>query len=249
MEGPSGNWSCVALDPEVRVEARRTVAGAGVEPAPALPADLASEIASIWTAEVARHPALFNGRVFSADGIAPGLITGHWTEYRRVLAQIRRPALFATLNIRPLAVNGLLECADGLVFGRRQADAVYLPGWWQAAPAGNVESRVDDGLDLTEQLLAELQEELGLRRDSIETITPVAAIEHAVTHVVDIGFLLRTPLCFSEIETLHRQIGNAEYDALRVVSPNALGRFIEENGPTMLPSAHILIDYWTRDRS
>lgn len=85
--------------------------------------------------------ALFNGPVFSADTITPDRITGHWTEYRRVLAQMQHCALFDTLRIRSLAVTGLLQCADGLILGRRETDSVYQAGIWQSPPAGSVERR------------------------------------------------------------------------------------------------------------
>lgn len=250
--GRFGTWSSITLDQDVRVQVDPNAAALGLEPVPGVQADLATdlaeEVAAIWSMECARHPALFNGRVFSADRITLSLITGHWTEYRRVLAQIRRPTLFARLNIRPLAVNGLLECADGLILGRRQARAVYLPACWQAAPAGNVEARTEDDVELADQLFAELQEELGLPPEAIELIRPVAAIEHADTHVVDVGFLLRTALTFVEIDARRRRQGNDEYDLLRVVPPDAIGSFLEESGTMLLPSARILIEYWSGDR-
>ena len=244
-----GEWSWVALDQDITVQVDQATSGTDAADVPGLVADLEAEVEGIWSAERVRHPALFNGRVFSADKIDAACITGHWTEYRRVLAQIRKPTLFTRLNIRPLAVNGLLECVEGLLFGRRQADAIYLPGWWQAAPAGNVEARTGDGVDLTSQLFTELQEELGLPPEVIEMIMPVAAIEHALTHVVDVGFLLRTSLSFGDIQRRRQQHGNDEYDLLRTVAPEALEQFLAENGPTLLPSARILIERWSGRQS
>ncbi len=212
---------------------------------PELPPDLEQEVASIWAAERAQRPDLFNGRVFCADRIAPDRIAGHWTEYRRVPAQMRRPALFDRFGIRALAVNGLIECPDGLVLGRRQAGAVYLPGFWQAAPAGNVEIRNGAATTgLAGQLLAELHEELGLQPAEARNIRAVAAIEHAATHVVDVGFLLRTPLPFTAIEARRVLAGNGEYDALRVVAPDDVPRFLAEAEAMLLPSARILMRCW-----
>ena len=213
---------------------------------PELPPDLEQEVASIWATERALRPDLFNGRVFCADRIAPDRIAGHWTEYRRVLAQMRRPALFDRFGIRALAVNGLIECLDGLVLGRRQPGAVYLPGFWQAPPAGNVEMRNGvTTIDLASQLLAELHEELGLQPAEAQDIRAVAAIEHAGTHVVDVGFLLRTPLSFTEMEARRVLAGNGEYDALRVVAPDDVPRFLAEVEELLLPSARILMRCWT----
>lgn len=241
MGKPEADWPGTVL----RAEVGLAVEGAMAELAP----DLEAEIASIWATERLLRPDLFNGRVFCADRIAPDRIAGHWTEYRRVLAQMRRPALFARLGIRALAVNGLIECADGLVLGRRRAGAVYLPGFWQAPPAGNVEAR--NGSTATElfgQLLAELDEELGLQPAEVEDVRAVAAIEHADTHVVDVGFLLRTPLSFTAVEARRTLAGNDEYDALRVVAPDDVPRFLAGTEPMLLPSARILMRCWNDRR-
>ena len=212
---------------------------------PTLPPDLERQVASIWAAERALRPDLFNGQVFCADRIAPDRITGHWTEYRRVLVQMRRPALVDRLGIRALAVNGLVECADGLVLGRRQARAVYLPRFWQAPPAGTVEVRNGAAtIDLADQLLAELHEELGLQPAEVGDLRAVAAIEHAGTRVIDVGFLLRTRLPFTAVEARRVAAGNGEYDALRVVAPDDVSRFLEEDEPMLLPSARVLMRCW-----
>ena len=236
MGHPDAGWRSTAL----RAEVSLAVDGA----MPELPPDLEQQVASIWAVERALRPDLFNGRVFCADRIAPDRIAGHWTEYRRVLAQMRRPALFDRLGIRALAVNGLIECPDGLVLGRRQAGAVYLPGFWQAPPAGNVEARGAATIDLAGQLLAELHEELGLQPAEVRDMRAVAAIEHAGTHVVDVGFLLRTPLSFTAMEARRMLAGNAEYDALRVVAPHDVPRLLAGDEPMLLPSARILMRCW-----
>ncbi len=237
MGSPEAGWRSTAL----RAEVSLAVDGA----MPELPPDLEQQVASIWAAERALRLDLFNGRVFCADRITPDRITGHWTEYRRVLAQMRRPALFDRLGIRALAVNGLIECQDGLVLGRRQAGAVYLPGFWQAPPAGNVEMRNGaSAIDLAGQLLAELHEELGLEPAEARDVRAVAAIEHAETHVVDAGFLLRTPLSFKAVEARRVLAGNQEYDALRVVAPDDVPRLLAGADPMLLPSARILMHCW-----
>jgi hypothetical protein len=63
---------------------------------PDLSAALDIEIDRLWTAAQARMGGkLFNGRVFSADVIAADQFAGHWTEFRRIVAQMlwnKRPA-------------------------------------------------------------------------------------------------------------------------------------------------------------
>ena len=72
--------------------------------------------------------------------ITPRLISGHLTEYRRVVAQMELPGLFAELGVRSFAVCGVLHCAGGVVVGRRHRAAIYQAGMWQLPPAGSVDA-------------------------------------------------------------------------------------------------------------
>jgi hypothetical protein len=229
----NSGWHVIPLGPHPTV--------AAVRPMPVLESVLEAEVAAIWDTERRARPSLFNGRLFSADRIEPDRIEGHWTEYRRILAQIRRPDLFARLQLRSLAVNGLLRCADGFVLGRRQAGAVYLPGAWQAAPAGSVEDRGDEGLDLPAQLRAELREELGLEWADIEDSRTLLAVEHPGSRVVDVGFLLRSPLRFDEVVARHRAGGNEEYDRLQLVRTAEASHLMHALGDQLLPTARELL--------
>src|SRR5271165_3318030 len=117
-----------ALDQAVRVRV--------VRPTPVLDTSLEATVEGLWLTAAQRvvvggAGALFNGRVFSADRITRAEITGHVTEFRRIVAQMEQPELFAVLGLRPLAVCGVLRCADGVPFGRRHHAAIYQPGMWQ----------------------------------------------------------------------------------------------------------------------
>ena len=236
-------WPVIDLQPDLQVRLTRRT--------PNLPANVETIVASIWEQEIRERPRLFNGVVFSADTVTAGCIEGHWTEYRRVLAQMRVNDLFATLGIRALAVNGLLECAEGVVLGRREPNSVYQPGGWQSPPAGSVERRSgspdDSNLDLAGQVLAECEEELGIQAGDVMVLKPVVAIEHPGSHVVDIGLLLRTSLTFAEVETTWRRNGNCEYDQLRLLIPASLQP--DTRQPLeMLPTTRALVAAWLRDR-
>src|ERR1700744_2480986 len=81
---------------------------------PELSPVLEAEVETLWRGACSRVSAggagaVFNGRVFSADTIRPALITGHLTEFRRIVAQMERPDLFEQLGVRPLAVCGLVH--------------------------------------------------------------------------------------------------------------------------------------------
>jgi hypothetical protein len=216
---------------------------------PGLPPALDAEVATLWRiasqrVAVGGAGALFNGRVFSADTIAPDMITGHLTEFRRIVAQMERSALFEALGVRPLAVCGVLRCADGVVFGRRHAGAIYQADMWQLPPAGSVDAHavgVDGVVALNRQLLSELQEELGLQPDQVDAPVPLCVVEHPGSHVSDLGMALRCELDAEAIRAAHAERGNGEYPTLRIVPFAGLTAFLADAGDTMVPPAPIFL--------
>ena len=229
------------IHPDVEVRITR--------PMPALHAALEARIDALWTAASARVAAggagrLFNGRVFSIDSVAPDRIAGHLTEYRRLVAQVEDHALFGELGIRSLAACGVLSCTAGVVIGRRPAAAIYQPGMWQLCPAGSVDGgavRGDGTMDYRAQLQTELQEELGITPEFLGAITPLCLVEHAGSHVSDLGMAVRTTLNPAEILAAHRSCGNGEYDPLRIVPVAELSNFIAWAGDTMVPPATVFL--------
>jgi hypothetical protein len=230
-----------AVRPDVEIRITR--------PMPSLPSELESQIDSLWAAASERVAAggagrLFNGRVFSIDTISAERITGHLTEYRRLVAQVEDHRLFEQLGIRSLAACGVLTCAAGVVIGRRPAAAIYQPGMWQLCPAGSVDggaARPDGTMDYRGQLQTELQEELGIGAEVIGTITPLCLVEHAGSHVSDLGMAVRTTLSADGILAAHSTSGNGEYDPLRIVPIAELADFIQWAGNTLVPPAPVFL--------
>lgn len=224
-------WTTHQVAPNVRLRV--------VRPMAPLNATLEAEIDRLWAAAQARTGgALFNGQVFSADVITPRLICGHWTEFRRIVAQMARHDLHAQLGIRPLAVGGVLHGPDGVVFGRRPGRAVYQAGEWQLPPAGSLDptaARAEGDVDFTAHILTELREEVGLAAEAIDAITPLCIVEHAEhdigSHVLDFGIGLHTALPAAEIQAIHTRHGNAEYAPPLIVVPLAdLPAFLAQGG-------------------
>ena len=237
------NWTVHHISPDLRVQVARPMAP--------LPAWLEREVDGLWEqAQAATGGGLFNGRVFSADVITPGLICGHWSEYRRSVAQMRAPGLHRFLGIRPLAVGGVVLGPDGVVFGRRPARAVYQPGEWQLPPAGSVDqtaARAEGMVDPRAQLLTELAEELGIGEADVDEIRPLCIVEHAGSRVLDLGMLVRTGLTAGAIRAAHAAGGNDEYAGLEVVGLAGLPGFLAQAGallnlqaPTFLRRAGVL---------
>jgi 8-oxo-dGTP pyrophosphatase MutT (NUDIX family) len=230
-------WRVHDVSPDVRFGIGRLM--------PTLTPDLEAEIARLWaTAQERTNGQLFNGRVFSADAIGFHHVGGHWTEFRRIVAQMQRPHLFHSLGLRPLAVNGIVLGPQGIVFGRRPAGAIYQAGQWQLAPAGSVDdgSAAPDGaVDIMRALLAELREEIGLTAPQVRASHPLAIVEHAASHVLDVGVPLYTALTAKEISSAHRRAGNGEYRSLEVIAAADVADFVTTAGERLTSQALVFL--------
>lgn len=237
IPGVAQGWQVHEAQPDIRARVTRDL--------PALSPSVEAEIDTLWLAAQARTSgALFNGRVFSVDTITPHLLTGHLTEFRRIVAQMERPELHDVLAVRPMAVCGVLICGGGVVIGRRPARAVYQAAMWQLPPAGSVDAgalRLDGWLDLQLQLFTELREELGLSHASITEMRPLCLVEHPGSHVLDLGFLLQTPLRAGAVLAAHAGAGNAEYEDLHVVPLDALPTRLNRLGEGLAPPARVFL--------
>jgi 8-oxo-dGTP pyrophosphatase MutT (NUDIX family) len=213
---------------------------------PALDAETEAVVEAHWLRAAAGR-ALFNGRVFCADEISAGTLHGHWTEYRRIVAQMAEPALFEVLHIRSVAVCGVLCCPDGIVVGRREAGSVYQAGLWQMPPAGSVDhgAAIEGGADWRAAVLAELQEELGVPPEAAQAMTPFLLVQHP-TGVLDMGIRIDTAMSATEILARHCTLGDGEYDQLRVIPRAELPAAIASEGGALVPAAGLFLRHLPR---
>jgi len=196
---------------------------------PPLSPEVEADVDAIWEGARSTNPKLFNGRVFTADTVDADRIEGHWTEFRRVFAQMRAPHLFGALALRPLAVVGVLQTPDGVVVGQRSLDAIYQAGRWQTCPAGSVESREGEELvDLEAQVLAEAEEELGIEAAMIKVGRTLVAVEHPGTHIIDVAIALGTDLRLPDILTFWQNCANREYVTLEVLPPDGVQAALQD---------------------
>ncbi|HEX3351099.1 MAG TPA: hypothetical protein VHS58_23635 [Acetobacteraceae bacterium] len=234
---PAPGWIVHDVAPEFGLRVVREM--------PPLAAALDRAVDDLWTAALRRTGgALFNGRVFSADAVAPDLAVGHWTEFRRIVAQMDRPDLFDDLRLRPVAVNGITTGPDGVVLGRRPDRAVYQAGLWQCPPAGSVDAgaaRGNGAVDIPRQVLTELREELGIAASDARIGRSLALVEHGDSHVLDLGIVVETALSAVEIRRLHAGAKDKEYASVRIVPPAALSGFVRENGAALVPQALVFL--------
>lgn len=176
----------------------------------------------------------------------PDGITARIVEYRHFIAQRAQPALFAALQIRPLAVSGVLECPQGLVIGRRAATLTQDAGLWELVPSGGLDPNTavaGNKADCTAQILIELREETGLEADQVFGLSPFCLIEDDDSHVIDIGIAMATTLDAAQLAQIHRAGASSEYAELGVVpAAEADGAFMGRV-PLVAVSQALLSEY------
>jgi hypothetical protein len=221
-------------------------------PQPAVSAFINSVVESHWQEAVASNPMLFNGAVFSADTVTPSLITGHLTEFRRIVAQIRDPGLYEHLEVRPISLSGVLVCTEqsgsdvssGFMLGRRSRNSIFQASVWQLAPAGCLDDKAtirDHDIDWRRQLLSELAEELGMPADAVEIIGPIHLVEYPGHHAIEIGIPLECHWTSETIFGSHRRCGNDEYEELQLIKAEDVLDVIGQLGERLSPTARIFL--------
>ena len=119
--------------------------------------EIESRVDELWQAALSFYDSrLFNGQIFSVKKFSENKITGCFVEYKYLIAQHLDPRLKAQLNICPVSVLGLLNCSDGLLFGKRQNWVATRPNEWGLLPSKYVGSDTfshDGSIDYTKSFL------------------------------------------------------------------------------------------------
>ena len=224
------------LSPNVEV-----LAGSG---AAAAAPEVERAVATAWQAERARRPTLFDGTLFSVDRFSAARIAGRFVPYRYLVGQRARPELFESLRVRPLAVSGVLACADGIVFGRRAAGLTDDSGMWELVPSGGVDAQAADSsgrVDLRRQIMVELAEEVGLAPGDISATEFFCAVEDSVSHTIDIGIALSSPLAADAVRARHARAGHAEYPEIQIIAGDGIADFVAGLGDGLLAASRALL--------
>ena len=209
-----------------------------------LPDSIEHEVEALWQMEQTRRgAAVFNSSLLSAVESSSQQIVGRVVEYRLLVAQRARPELYDVLQVRPVAVSGLLECADGIVFGRRAATVTQDAGLWELVPSGGLDASkfVPGEVDYRDQILLELHEEVGVGLESLSSARPFCLIEGIESHVLDIGIAMMSPLAGDALVRMHHVAGSLEYEELRVVARAELAEFMRREAANLVEVSAALI--------
>lgn len=203
-----------------------------------IPPSIVPRVEKIWELERERRDTdLTNGQIYTLAEFRPDYLLIHPSEYRYVLARRRAPNLKNEgLSVQPLAVTGILLCADGLVLGRRGSVVTDDAGLWEPAPAGGLSKP-----DPTVQILEELEEELGISKSEVESVEACGLVEDIESSVFDIVFRLNTTLTGQEVKAVHACRGSDEYADLAIVETSEVSAFLHTHSRDLLPALRTML--------
>ena len=173
------------------------------------------QVDDLWAAALAGNSALFDGAVCAVLDISGERLRVGEIFYRHVMAARMDRDLAKRMQVRTLAVSGVLRCRDGFVFGRRGEIVTGDNGLWELVPSGGASS-----IDLAGQILQELTEEVGLSaaQVAIEAASGLVVEEE----VIDVVFPISTSFSAEEVVAAHAVCRSAEYAQLLVTpAPHA----------------------------
>lgn len=232
-----------------------------IEVAPGEPPPPSADVERRWRDASAANPRLFNGSILRFRSFDPAACTIRASRdtYQRYSMQ-RFDARTSTFerDVYHLAVTGVLLARDEagrehVLLGRRGRETILYPDHWELAPGGGL-----DSTDIYAQVVAEMEEELGLRASAeprlFEPPGPGDVLGLAIdpnAPSTDIVLRLRAS---ADVRSLRSAIADAagehswEYGSTRWVALEEAPAFVAaESGRTIPPTLAILRGMgWTR---
>lgn len=198
-----------------------------------------------WGRLAAANPRLFDGPILSAVDIDPASARLHCRRatYRELVA----PPDVHT-GVMQVSVTGLTTAQDSqgrecVLLARRSPQTRIYGSMWELAPSGGVDppprhasdaSETMTGLDVWAQLLAELEEELGVSHTSLVTSDPICLCTDRLARSIDIVLPIR-------LDSPGPPTRAWEYLDAQWVPRESLPAFVERHATEIIAPTHDLL--------
>lgn len=139
------------------------------------PEALVSEVNRLWERAVAAEPWLFNGQFLNCNRFDEERLYGQFMEYKYYYAGTISKELRIELKLLPVGVMGITQCGNAFLVGRRAETVTQYRGQLEFVPSGIVDphSMLGRDIDVRRQYFLELEEEVGISADQVESIKPI----------------------------------------------------------------------------
>lgn len=166
------------------------------------------QVEEIWQKGIAEGKLLFEGQIFRPISFTPEEMVGDFISYRYFYGQTKG----LPLHIHTAGVTAIIQKEDQVLLAQRAENLAYLPGLWEFAPSGTLSK-----LDLKEQMVEELQEEIGVT--VVHKITPFLLIQEREIFEICMKVECECP----------ENLPIGEYQAFAWVPLDLLASFIQAN--------------------
>ncbi len=129
--------------------------------------------------------------------------------------------------------------------GRRHSQVTQYAGYFELPPSGGIpqsQINADGTVDFRAQVLAELEEEVGISQSQVKTLSPFALVYDFKDSCYDICMEIEVDL---DLEDVQRQFsGNKEYSALTVIPIEGIDRFLQDHDDQLVPTSRAILEYY-----
>jgi len=147
------------------------------------------KINTLFDAEKKNNPSLFDEPLFQVLAINSDKIEGRFIPYRVYLATTLDPTLSEDLSLTVLGVTGVTTNEKKILLAKRGPHVTRFSSQWECAPSGGLSQKFlqkNRTVDYRAELMDEMEEELGLPQEKIESMRPLFLIEDLSEKVVDL---------------------------------------------------------------
>jgi hypothetical protein len=213
-----------------------------VSPSPIyVPENILEIVEGIWQSDTRESGSqLFDGKILCATEVSATGLLACTMPYRFFYAQRQSEIVRDALQIKAVAVSGLIFHHDKLYFGRRSLSVTQYPDFVELVPSGSLDANlsVSNGkADFRRQLVEELTEEIGI--DEVSDIEPLFLILDYLENTWDI--CCRITLLPGVIVSTGRGVNSKEYQEIIAVSLSELTGFLKTNKGYLVLTTQIIL--------
>ena len=181
---------------------------------------------------------LHEGAILSALSYDDKKLTGRFVPYKYYLAQLCDPSLKADLKIIPVSMSAVTIATHSIVLAKRAGWVAQYPDWYECAPAGGVRlpSAGRSGVDIKEQMLDELNEEIGVEREQVKAIKFMTLVRDLKLDAIELCAEIQLKPCtiFSS---------SAEYTQIMTVPLSEVPLFVKAHAVDFVPLSLVLLKW------
>ncbi len=207
------------------------------------PDHIIKAIETIWQAAIEQPGSkLFDGKILSVTAVSPTALTCSAVPYRFFYAQRQSNIIREALQIKAVAVSGIILHNQSLYLGRRSQFTTQYPGHIELLPSGSINAdlvKPSGMVDFRQQLIEELAEEVGINHAFISEIDPLFLVFDVEEQTWDICCRITLSSNFSIGS--ENGLRTNEYDEIFSVPLSQSTNFVKTNAKCLVPTTQIIM--------